>query len=115
MRPGDTGLDLDDLADRLAERLAPLLRHDPEQLLDRPALAVRLGVAERTIGALVARAELPPPLLHTGGLARWSWGEVVKHLAARRGRRLRKGRGRHPRTGKDRGPLPAPREAGGAS
>jgi hypothetical protein len=94
-------VDLDALAAALAERLAPLvaqrLRADAEQLLDRPALADRLGVGDRTVGSLVAKGELPPPLLHTGGIARWSWPAVVKYLEGRQGKQRRHGRGRYPR------------------
>jgi predicted DNA-binding transcriptional regulator AlpA len=90
--------DLDTLVSRLAERLAPLLRPDPERLLDRPALAARLGVGERTIGVLVKRGELPGPLLHTPGTARWSWPQVLKHLQGRQQRKPRHGRGRYRRT-----------------
>jgi hypothetical protein len=90
-------LDLDALARAVAERLAPLLRAEAERLLDRPQIAARLGVAERTVSGLVARGDLPPALLHTGGVARWSWGQVVKHLEGRQGRQRRKGRGRYQR------------------
>jgi predicted DNA-binding transcriptional regulator AlpA len=87
---------VEQLAAALARHLAARLP-DPERLLDRPQLAERLGVSERTVGALVARKELPEPLLHTGGIARWSWPEVERYLAARRERTLRRGRGRYSR------------------
>ena len=89
--------DLDALVDAIAARLAPLLRGDPERLLDRPALAERIGVCARSIGPMVARGELPPPLLHTGGVVRWEWGQVLKYLEARQGRPRRSGRGRYRR------------------
>jgi hypothetical protein len=95
--PPDAGFDLDALAAAVAEKLAPLLRQDPEQLLDRKALAERLGVGERTVSGLVARGELPPPVLHTGDIARWSWPSVLRFLEGRGGRRPRKGRGRYDR------------------
>jgi predicted DNA-binding transcriptional regulator AlpA len=70
-------------------------------LLDRGQLAGRLGIAERTVGALVARQELPQPL-RMGGSVRWDWDEVLRFLSARRPRRPRRGRGvydRHPKGG----------------
>jgi hypothetical protein len=97
MPPEPPALDLDDLARRLADRLLPLLRPGEKCLIDRPELARRLDVAERTVSALVARGELPPALLHTAGIARWDWAEVLKCLAARRGRKPRRGRGRYER------------------
>jgi predicted DNA-binding transcriptional regulator AlpA len=93
----DTPFDLDTLAGLIAERLAPLLRADPEQLLDRPALAERLGVAERTVSGMVARRELPEPLICTGGVTRWRWADVLKYLESRRGKTKRAGRGRYRR------------------
>jgi hypothetical protein len=93
-------LDLELLAEAVAERLAARLSADRERLLDRAGLAERLGVAERTVAALVARGELPGPLLHTSGVARWEWSAVLRHLGARQGRRLRRGRGRFARGGK---------------
>jgi hypothetical protein len=92
---------LDSLVAALAERLVPALAQrlsaDADQLLDRPALAGRLGVGQRTVGAMVARQELPPPLLCTGGVSRWSWPQVVKFLESRQGKQRRRGRGRHVR------------------
>jgi hypothetical protein len=100
--PPDPDLNLPALARLLAEELAPLLRPGAEPLLDRPALARRVGVGERTVSVLVARGELPPPLLHTGGVARWSWPQVVKYLESRQGRRTpRRGRGRYDRAADD--------------
>ena len=94
-------LDLDTLAAALAERVAPLvaqrLRADAEGLLERHALAERLGVGDRTVSAMVARAELPQPLLCTGGVSRWSWPQVLRYLEGRQGRRPRRGRGRYAR------------------
>jgi predicted DNA-binding transcriptional regulator AlpA len=81
----------------VAEQLAPLLRAESERLLDRPLLADRLGVAERTVACMVARGELPPPLLHTPGIARWRWAEVIRYLESRQGRARRQGRGRYER------------------
>ena len=95
--PGGTALDLSALADAVVERLALRLRAGPEPLLDRARLAERLGVVERTVSALVARGELPPPLLHTGDIARWDWAQVLRWLQGRQHRRRRTGRGRYPR------------------
>lgn len=68
-----------------------------ERLLDCADIAERMSVSERTVRALVARGELPGPLLHTGGIARWDWGVVLKFLQARSEKRIRKGRGRYRR------------------
>lgn len=88
-------LDIDHLVDRLAERLAPLLRAaDSSRLLDRRELAERISTSERTVSSMVARQELPPPLVHTSGVSRWSWPQVEQFLLARQGRQLRRGRGR---------------------
>jgi hypothetical protein len=92
-------IDLPSLARLVAEQLAPLLRADADRLLDRHALAERLGVADRTIGGMAARSEIPPPLLHTAGVARWSWHQVLKWLESRQGKRRRTGRGRYSRLG----------------
>ncbi len=89
--------DLDDLAAALAAKLAPRLHAEAERLLDRPALAERIGVCERSIAPMVARGELPPPLLHTAGVARWHWQQVITYLESRQGRQRRKGRGRYDR------------------
>jgi hypothetical protein len=86
-------LDIDVLANRLADALAEKLRADQERLLGREDLAERIGVSVRSIGSMVGRGDLPQPLLHTAGVARWSWDQVLKHLAARQGRKLRRGRG----------------------
>jgi hypothetical protein len=50
-----------------------------------------------TVGAMAARGELPPPLLHTSGVARWTWPQVLKYLESRQGRQRRSGRGRYGR------------------
>jgi hypothetical protein len=83
------------LADCIVERLAGRLRAQQERLLDRAEVAERLGVCERTVSAMVERQELPPPLLHTSGVARWEWQQVLKFLEKRSGRSLRRGRGRY--------------------
>jgi predicted DNA-binding transcriptional regulator AlpA len=83
------------LADAIVARMAGCLH--TEALLDRPALAARLGVSERTVSSMVAKGELPQPLLHTSGVARWSWAQVVKFLESRQGKQRRRGRGRHAR------------------
>jgi hypothetical protein len=97
VRVGDTITDrltrLIDLSE-LAGHVAAKLRLDAERLLSRDDLAVRLDVAPRTITAMVARAELPGPILHTAGTARWSWPSVVAWLSARQGKQRRRGRGR---------------------
>jgi predicted DNA-binding transcriptional regulator AlpA len=72
------------------------MRAEAERLLDRKELAARLGIGERTVGDLVARDELPPGYL-IGGVRRWAWAEVVKHLNVYKGHRHRKGRGRYDR------------------
>jgi predicted DNA-binding transcriptional regulator AlpA len=87
---------LDAIADALAGRLAEHFHAKDTRLLDRGQLATRLGVGERTIGALVARQELPEPL-RLGGCVRWDWGEVLRFLADRRQRKPRRGRGRYER------------------
>jgi predicted DNA-binding transcriptional regulator AlpA len=76
-----------DIAAGLAERM------QENTLLDRPALARRLGVSERTVSVMVHRGDLPHPLLHTSGVARWSWSQVEKFLVSRQGRKLAKVRG----------------------
>jgi hypothetical protein len=103
--PAGDSLDLGALAAGLAERLAPLLRHDPEQMLDRAALAARLGLGERTVSSLAARGELPGGFL-LGGCRRWRWEDVLKHLQARSGRKPRRGRGRYSRQPADDRPAP---------
>jgi predicted DNA-binding transcriptional regulator AlpA len=89
--------DLNTLAEAVAAKLAERLRAEQDRLLDRAQLAERLGVSERTVSTLVARGELPGPLLHTSGISRWGWSEVECYLASRRQRTLRKGRGRYNR------------------
>ena len=64
--------------DRIAAAVAAKLGPARDALLDRQQLAAKLGVGERTVSAMVQRAELPKPLLHTGGVARWDWGQVLK-------------------------------------
>jgi hypothetical protein len=95
--PPEPPFDLDAFARLLGAQLARLLRTEVERLIGRTELAKRIGVCERSIGPMVARRELPPPLLHTAGLARWEWGQVVKYLEARQGKRHRRGRGRYDR------------------
>jgi hypothetical protein len=105
MSPPDTTIDLNALAAAVAERLAPLvserLRADGEALLKEHQLAERLQLSDRGVRGLVARGELPPGFL-VGGVRRWDWAEVVKHLHARGGRRPRRGRGRYTRALKPR-------------
>ena len=91
-------LDVDRLADVIAGRVAERLRLDAERLLTRDDLAARLDVAPRTIAGMVSRGELPGPLLHTGGLARWRWEDVTAWLKSRAGRKPRRGRGRWDRS-----------------
>ena len=90
--PVDT-LDVDALVQRLTQSIVAHLRVSEDRLLNRAELADRLGVSNRSVGSMVSRQEIPPPLLHTSGIARWSWPTVLKHLAARQGRKHRKGRG----------------------
>jgi predicted DNA-binding transcriptional regulator AlpA len=85
--------DIQALAAAVADRVAQRLHADADRLLDRAALAERLSVAERTISGMVSRGELPGPLLHTGGIARWRWEDVLKWLASQTGK-VRRGRGR---------------------
>jgi predicted DNA-binding transcriptional regulator AlpA len=92
-----SGIDLNIIADAVAERLRAFAEQR-DGLLDKTAMAQRLGVSTRTISALWAAKELPEPLLHTSGVTRWAWSDVVKFLEARKGRRLRKGRGRYDRS-----------------
>ncbi|HYT93013.1 MAG TPA: hypothetical protein VEL76_30125 [Gemmataceae bacterium] len=87
-------LDVDRLVELLVSRLAERLGPDRDRLIDRPELARRVGVCERSVSLMVSRGELPEPLLHTAGVARWDWGEVKKFLASRAGRKIRRGRGR---------------------
>ena len=91
-------LDLDALAEGVAVRLARLLGAERDRLLDRRELAAWLGVSERAVGTMVQNHHLPPPILQTGGVTRWSLPEVQKYLAGRRSSRPRKGRGRYRRT-----------------
>jgi hypothetical protein len=88
------GLDLDALVARLADAVATRLRAEGERLLDRSALAERLGICERSIGAMAARGDLPPGYL-IGGIRRWDWAAVLRHLESRSGRRRRGGRGQY--------------------
>src|SRR5262249_41246824 len=90
-------IDLANLADAIAAKVVERLREEHDRLLDRRELAKRLTVSERLIGSLVARGQLPQPLLHTGGVARWDWPTVKKFFESRTGKRPRKGRGRYPR------------------
>jgi len=92
-QPPTNLFDLDALASLIVERL----RADKEKLIARPELADRLDVSERTVSTMLARGQLPEPLVCTGGITRWSWPDVLKFLAGRQGRRPRKGRGRHRR------------------
>jgi predicted DNA-binding transcriptional regulator AlpA len=89
--------DLRQLADHLAPRLAERLYAEGQRLLDRPALAARLGVSERGVTGLVGRGELPGGFL-IGGVRRWDWAEVRHFLTARAKRKPRKGRGLYDRT-----------------
>lgn len=86
------GVPIDELVERLSAAVAARLRADAEKLLDRRELAVRLGLSERSISALVSRHELPEPH-RLGGTVRWSWPTVERYLAARAGKRPRRGRG----------------------
>jgi hypothetical protein len=91
--------DLEALAEAIARHLASRLRGDDRRLLDRGQLAGRLGIGERTVGALVGRQELPPPL-RVGGCVRWDWHQVLNFLVARRPRQPRRRRGVYDRHAK---------------
>ena len=91
-------IDIDKLASAIAERVVSRLHTEADRLLDRAELAQRLGVAERTVGSMVSRAQLPAPLLCTGGLARWSWSTVLAYLSNHT-TKPRRGRGRWNRNG----------------
>jgi hypothetical protein len=71
--------DLDVLVDRLANVIVRRLRVEHDRLLDRPALAERLGVCERTVSQMAARGDIPTGFL-LGGVRRWDWGTVLRHL-----------------------------------
>jgi predicted DNA-binding transcriptional regulator AlpA len=89
-------VNLDELVERLAERISSRLRTDEERLLSRAELADRLSVSQRAIGSMLARGELPQPLIRTSGngMVRWLWTDVLHHLKGRQGRyRPRRGRG----------------------
>jgi predicted DNA-binding transcriptional regulator AlpA len=89
--------DLDGIAGTLAVKIAERLHLDAERLLDRTELAERLGIGGRTVSSMVAKQQLPPPLICTGGISRWSWQQVQKYLESRQGRQRRGGRGRYSR------------------
>lgn len=68
-RPADAPpLDLDAIADRLAERVAALVEvaRQPPPLLDLDGAAARLNVSPRTVRALVADGEIPVIRIGTG-------------------------------------------------
>jgi hypothetical protein len=88
------GINLDALAELVVGKLAERLRTESERLLDRPALAERLGISERAVSAMAARGDIPAGYL-IGGVRRWDWTAVKKYLEARSSRRPRKGRGRY--------------------
>src|SRR5262245_48121164 len=82
------------LVDAIAEEVAVRMRRNGEKLIDLRELAARVGMSPRGVPGLGSRGELPRPLLHTAGVTRWSWDQVVKFLEAN-GNRPRRGRGRH--------------------
>lgn len=95
-RVPDVDLDpstLDQLADAVVERLAVRVRAEADRLIDLKELADRLGLSTRGVTGLVARGELPEGYL-IGGVRRWNWEGVERHLTAQQGRVRRKGRGR---------------------
>jgi hypothetical protein len=98
----DIPLDLDALAAALAPKIAKHLHGDVGKLIDLDELAGRIGVSRRGAGGLVARGELPPGFL-IGGVRRWDWPDVLKHLSARQGRCRRRGRGRYDRQAQEGG------------
>ena len=84
-------LDLDALVERLVARLAE--RYDDQRrLLNRRQLSDRIGISERTVSDLVNRGELPTGYL-IGGVRRWEWMAVLKHLGTKQGQQRRRGRG----------------------
>ena len=58
-------------------------------LLDECALAAALKVTQRTIRRMVARFELPPPIL-LAGRSTWIADRVLAHLEARAARAARR-------------------------
>jgi predicted DNA-binding transcriptional regulator AlpA len=90
---------LQQLVDAIVARLLEQLRLHQDRLINLEELAARVGVSKRGAAGLVARGELPKGYL-IGGVRRWSWKEVERFLAARQGRRPRRGRGRYPRPGR---------------
>ncbi len=58
-------------------------------LLDEGALAGILGVSKRTVRRMVARFEVPPPVM-LAGRATWIAERVLAHLTARAERAARK-------------------------
>jgi hypothetical protein len=90
-----TERDLLAIADAVAERLTLRLGQG-QRLLDRPALAERLGISQRGVTSLVSRGELPPGY-RVGGVRRWDWEEGCRHLNDRTQRKPRRGRGRYDR------------------
>src|SRR5579871_6305611 len=95
-QPSGDGLDIEALANQLADAVAARLSTERDRVIDRRELARRLDVSERAASAMAARGDIPPGYL-IGGVRRWNWREVLKFLEARSGRKPRKGRGRYPR------------------
>src|SRR5262249_11837374 len=83
--------------DALASAIVERLRNQEPGLLNRRQLASRLGIGTRTVSTLVARKELPEPLI-LGGVRRWDWAEVIAYLKVRRQRKPSRGRGIYDRT-----------------
>ena len=54
-----------------------------DDLLDRIALAERLGLHPRTVQRMVSRGELPRPCLSAGGRPRWLWSYVLDYCRRR--------------------------------
>src|SRR5437868_2579442 len=54
----------------------------PKTLLDERAVAEMLSVTMRTIRRMVARNELPPPVMFAGK-ATWIAGRILEHIEAR--------------------------------
>ena len=94
-------LDVDRLAERVADLLVVKMRLEAERLINLKELAKRVGLSRRGASGMVARNELPPGVL-IGGCRRWDWEQVKTWLAGRAGRRPRRGRGRFARSAETR-------------
>jgi predicted DNA-binding transcriptional regulator AlpA len=57
----------------------------PPKFVSRATLAAELDIAESTVDDFVKRGILPPPVKLSTGCVRWSWEDVEKAVASRKG------------------------------